>query len=59
MKKKLKQILCAILDHDYEVVYSREFVIESYYKGYKMYNKYNQVQYRCRRCGKTKWMWEG
>jgi hypothetical protein len=58
MKKKIKQILCAILGHDNEVVYSREFVNESYYMGYKMFNKFNQVKYQCRRCGKTKCIWE-
>lgn len=55
MKKKLKQILCAILCHDYEVVYE----VEHYRNGIKLYNKHNQVMCRCRRCGKTKWMWEG
>ena len=55
MKKKLKQILCAILGHDYRVIYE----VVRYHNGIKIYNKQNQVMYRCRRCGKTKWMWEG
>lgn len=55
MNTKLKQLLCGILCHDYEVVYK----VVKEHNGLRVYNKQSQVMCRCRRCGKTKWMWEG
>ena len=51
---KIKQWLCAIFSHDYEVIEVKEFDSESMYKGYKIYGKYIIKCYKCRRCGDIK-----
>lgn len=56
MKRKIKQIICALLTcgaHRYEkVTYTT-----GKERGYC--NEMNQYMYVCKRCGKVKWYWEG